>query len=635
MNRNSSPYHNAGWALNEHLEKGRGIKSIAFDGKKKGGAPDKATYATVCKTMQHLSIINEVLNANNKRLRDRIGFDSVRNKGLLYVMLYELLFGKYMKIRGGGKIKRMIVKYEKELRREVEDYVSKNGGVGGDATGAVIFPRYIRVNALHSNVSDMVDTLKKDLSSKMDEAQTNGAKEETRPSLIYADAHVPDLLVLPPTASSWLHYEYEPVKSGKIVLQDKSSCFSALVLAHGLGKCANEEGKVESCDYIDACSAPGNKTSHLAALVHSSIGDDDTTTKKKKKKGKANKPISTIFAFERSESRYKILDDRMKLLVPPPSDNGNKVAVVPIHGDFLKADPSDPQFASVRAIMLDPSCSGSGIVNSPDRWMEKNGGDDNAKDNKRIHSLSNFQLVALKHAMSFPNVDRIVYSTCSVHEEENEAVVSKALSEVSENWEGGDEWELMAPVCLDHWPRRGKEGGIGGLSKSQADCLVRCDGMDGDATNGFFVSFLVRKKLTNGSEKKARKEIDNAGIESYTGQFAAVCNKSTAAVFEVVPGKDDSADSSEHVQPTQSQKPAKKKMSPTEAKADVTPSTKAADKSVTKREKKLSWKRRQALQKNQRLKKKEDAAKQALQKNPKPKKKKKNDVSSGTAKDGE
>ena len=126
--------------------------------------------------------------------------------------------------------------------------------------------------------------------------------------------------------------------------------------------------------------------------------------------------------------------------------------VVPIHCDFLKVDPADPKFANVRAILLDPSCSGSGIVNSPDRWMESIDNDDNGvqqKDMKRIKSLSNFQLVALKHAMSFPNVDRVVYSTCSVHDEENEAVVSKALSEVSTD-DPYDGWELFAPVCLEH-----------------------------------------------------------------------------------------------------------------------------------------------------------------------------------------
>ena len=628
MNRNSSPYASAGWLLNEHLQKRRGIKSIAFEnsnngngkGKSKNAAPDKATYATVCKSMQHLSILNEVLNANDKKLRKAIGFDTVRNKGLLYVMLYELLFGKYKSIRGGGKLKRLIVKQEKALRSEAEECVAKHGGVVGGDANAVAFPRYIRVNTLRANVAEVVDRLKEDLSAKrMNEGDE---ASDALSAAIYADAHIPDLLVLPPTASSWLHHDYEPANTSKIVLQDKSSCFSALAMACGLG-----EDKLEAFDYIDACAAPGNKTSHLAALVCSSLDDDDDKTQpKKKKKGKKvagngqDKPKSTIFAFERNSARYEILSNRMEKIVAPPAENGNKVGVTPIHGDYLKADPSDPQFANVKAIMLDPSCSGSGIVNSPDRWMEESGDDGKQKkDMKRIQSLSNFQLVALKHSMSFPNVDRIVYSTCSVHEEENEAVVAKALSEVmnnSEEEEDGNEWQLMAPVCLEHWPRRGKEGGIGGLTKDQANCLIRANGLDGDETNGFFVSFFVRKRLADELKKRERKAIDIEGVPTYDGQFVGMCKKANSPAN--VETKDTSTE--EPAKSKQQQQQGKQAKAKTDAATMTTAkaknsaassSTKAAEKSAKKREKKLAWKRKQALQKGIRMKKKEATSKSA------------------------
>ncbi|KAL7548447.1 hypothetical protein ACHAWF_011735 [Thalassiosira exigua] len=585
MNKNSSPYHSAGWLLNEHLQKRRGIKSIAFDGQngKGKGAPDKATYATVCKTIQHIPAINEILNANNKKLSKGIGLDSVRNKGLMYVMLHELLFGKYKSIRGGGKIKRMIVKHEKELRHEVDNYVSKHGEPGG-SKGYANFPRYIRVNTLRSNIPDVLGHIREDLNG----TETTSASDCA--GSIYADAHVPNLLVLPPSASSWLHHDHELVKLGKIVLQDKSSCFPALVLAHGLGDMNEDEA--DSFDCIDACSAPGNKTSHLAALVHTSLGD--VVQPKKKRRGKVVKPKSTIFAFERTSTRYNILKDRMEQLVTSPSENGNKVVVEPVHGDFLKANPSDPKFSNVRAIMLDPSCSGSGIVNSPDRWSEES---DNPKDEKRIQSLSNFQLVALKHAMSFPNVDMIVYSTCSVHEEENEAVVSKALSEV-DDFEDENQWTLMPPACLDHWPRRGKEGGIGGLTKSQAHCLVRCDGLDGDETNGFFVAFFVRKKL-NAGEKKSQEKICNGsvGIPIYEGQFAQViCRKGDDAT--VAASGNNTVGQKESEQVRQSTKGQAEQQTNTKKQSVLQPKAK-------KREKKLAWKRKQALQKAQRLKKKE------------------------------
>jgi putative methyltransferase len=34
-----------------------------------------------------------------------------------------------------------------------------------------------------------------------------------------------------------------------------------------------------------------------------------------------------------------------------------------INGDFLNYDPLDPKFSNVQLILLDPSCSGSGMLN--------------------------------------------------------------------------------------------------------------------------------------------------------------------------------------------------------------------------------------------------------------------------------
>eukprot|EP00986_Skeletonema_menzelii_P011954 scaffold6337_cov144-Skeletonema_menzelii.AAC.6 len=555
MSKNTSPYHAAGTLLNTYLQhRNRGLKSIAFDSGDKN-VPSSSSYATVAKTIQHLPAINSILNANNKKLSKAIDFDSFKNKGLGYVMIYELLFSKFQKIRGGGLIKRMIVKHEKELRREADEYTSKNPSIGDLSSN---FPRYVRVNVMHSKVADAADILQEELTK-------NSSQDDT----IYADAHVPDLLVLPPNASSWLHQESDLVKSGKIILQDKSSCFSALVCASS----SDFRG-----DYIDACSAPGNKTSHLAALLHASFiaaDEDEPPKKKKKKKGKASKIQSTVFAFERSSARFDTLKSRMDQLV-----SSSSVAVEPIHGDFLKIDPSDPKYANVRAIMLDPSCSGSGIVNAPDRSTTQN-----SDERNRIQTLANFQTVALKHSMSFPQVERIVYSTCSVHDEENEMVVSNALAEMNNSvTEDGSEWKLVAPHCLQNWPRRGKEG-VGGLSKSQADCLIRCDGLDGDETNGFFVSYFERARVSkDATSSQSSEETCNATLEIplYNGQYKNI----------------------ETEVPSNQAEEGKRKVAKSK---NTTPTTdKAAEISAKKRAKKLAWKRKQALQKEERLKKRKE-----------------------------
>jgi putative methyltransferase len=69
------------------------------------------------------------------------------------------------------------------------------------------------------------------------------------------DEHVPNLLLFPPDFS----FQCDPLYlSGKIILQDKASCFPALILSPPAS-----DGTV----VIDATAAPGNKTSHLSALM--------------------------------------------------------------------------------------------------------------------------------------------------------------------------------------------------------------------------------------------------------------------------------------------------------------------------------------------------------------------------------
>jgi putative methyltransferase len=140
----------------------------------------------------------------------------------------------------------------------------------------------------------------------------------------------------------------------------------------------------------------------------------------------------------------------MEQLVPT-----KQLRVVMQHLDFLKTDPSN--YPSVRSILLDPSCSGSGIFTSPDGHAGE------VNDPSCMESLSNFQLVALKHGMSFPQVKRIVYWMCSLHEQENEGVVVQAL-------QVNPDWQLVAPACLKHWKRQGRR--VAGLTKKQAQCLI-------------------------------------------------------------------------------------------------------------------------------------------------------------------
>ena len=69
------------------------------------------------------------------------------------------------------------------------------------------------------------------------------------------DSHIPNLLAFNPTVQLNDDPSY---LSGKLIFQDKASCFPAFVLdpPHG-----------DNAIVIDATAAPGNKTSHLSALM--------------------------------------------------------------------------------------------------------------------------------------------------------------------------------------------------------------------------------------------------------------------------------------------------------------------------------------------------------------------------------
>eukprot|EP00210_Caulerpa_lentillifera_P006910 g6607.t1 len=235
-------------------------------------------------------------------------------------------------------------------------------------------PCYARVNILKTSLTLTLDSCK-----------------DLRPEPINL---LPDLLKFPPGAQ--LH-NHVLVKNGSLFLQGLGSCF----VAHTLQP--EPMWKV-----IDACAAPGHKTTHLAALLP---------------------PPGSILAFDINSNRLKRLQQNLSL------SGATNVHIKRI--DFLSTDPRSEEYKDVDGLILDPSCSGSGTVYSrmddllPSTYKDHTSGV-SFKDDKRIQRLASFQTKMLRHGLSFPNLKRLVYSTCSVHEEENEKVVQSVLQEARE-----------------------------------------------------------------------------------------------------------------------------------------------------------------------------------------------------------
>lgn len=55
--------------------------------------------------------------------------------------------------------------------------------------------------------------------------------------------------------------------------------------------------------------------------------------------------------------------------------------------------------------------------------------DDQEEIQSRLASLAAFQLRCLNHGLRFPRLKRLVYSTCSIHSQENEEVVAACLQQ--------------------------------------------------------------------------------------------------------------------------------------------------------------------------------------------------------------
>ena len=86
-----------------------------------------------------------------------------------------------------------------------------------------------------------------------------------------------------------------------------------------------------------------------------------------------------------------------------------------VNADFLSLEAA--KYSEVEYIVLDPSCSGTGMA-------KRGGGQEEEPSQERLRSLSSVQSRLLSHALSFPAVKKVVYSTCATSEQENEKVVT-------------------------------------------------------------------------------------------------------------------------------------------------------------------------------------------------------------------
>ncbi|XP_030895591.1 probable 28S rRNA (cytosine-C(5))-methyltransferase [Leptonychotes weddellii] len=436
----------------------------------------KQLYALVCETQRYSAVLDAVIASAGllraeKKLRPH----------LAKVLVYELLLGKGFR-GGGGRWKPLLDRHQARLKAElarlkVQRRVSRNEDllqVGSRPGTASQVPRFVRVNTLKTSLDDAVDYFKRQGFSYQGRASRSGFLHpltlillgvpsyvlliECRTKFIFSLNFAPssflivksclfkiqDLGEILPKHTDWRFVSASLVRAAFLSVSDVVTPSSTATVPQ------KREGQREkrgvTAHVIDACAAPGNKTSHLAALLQN--------------QGK-------IFAFDLDAGRLA----SMATLLARAGVSCCELA----EEDFLAVSPSDQRYRRVQYILLDPSCSGSGM---PARQLEEPGAGTPSK--ARLQALAGFQQRALRHALTFPSLQRLVYSTCSLCQEENEDVVRDALQQNPGTFR-------LAPV-LPSWPHRGL-----GTFPGAEHCLRASP--ETTLTGGFFVAVLERVEV--------------------------------------------------------------------------------------------------------------------------------------------
>ncbi|KAG5965135.1 hypothetical protein E4U58_002921 [Claviceps cyperi] len=509
---------------------GGSLKARVF-GRKNLKSPPSQLYALVLETCKWSGVLKEVIERA----------ELLRHERKLTPLLALLLVHDLLLAKGGialpqshglrSSIDRHKARLSSEftrarLRRKAPSVEALRGQVHQATAGEeASYPRWVRVNALLSTVEEQLATTfrayqKVETIREVVASATASAGDDRRK--VFLDPHVPSLLAITPGSDL---SKTEAYASGKIILQDKASCFPAYLL----------DPRPQDGDVVDACAAPGNKTTHLASILHGhSLPNGDC----------ASKGQSTIFAFEKDARRAQTLQKMVRIA------DAKDMTRIAAGQDFLQVNVQDAVYKNVSALLLDPSCSGSGIVGrdsmpplhlpelsscssssspsslaqqkkkkppredpsnqrkrkldqvadtqSPNRTLlrDDDGNEtvlDSEKDlHERLQALSSFQLTLLLHAFRFPSATKVTYSTCSVHRQENEHVVMKALQSGVARARG---WCILRRedqvAGMKAWPVRGLVDACEG-DEDIAEGCIRTYKDDGHGVMGFFVAAFVR-----------------------------------------------------------------------------------------------------------------------------------------------
>uniref|UniRef100_A0A4W3IBV7 NOP2/Sun RNA methyltransferase family member 7 n=1 Tax=Callorhinchus milii TaxID=7868 RepID=A0A4W3IBV7_CALMI len=274
---------------------------------------------------------------------------------------------------------------------------------------ASTLPLYAWVNALKISLEDVMNILELEGFPKVKSVS------EFQGQSFCQDRHCQDLLLFPSQIKCML-YDLQLFTSYKLVIQDKTRSLAP----HSVKALMNMDDDIV---VTNACSR--------LTVAHMSVLTDQNSSKVY---------VCGVKA-ELQQTELRRLFEEMGC---------KNVKLIP--QNFTDIEPTDPRLQKVKVILLVPQCSASGVSNPVDFILNEHGDTGLLQDlsqgtvsEEKLNVLVKRQAEELMHAIKFPKVQAIVYSTCSVYPEENEQIVNPVLGKRIEGSKL-QPYRLSAPV---------------------------------------------------------------------------------------------------------------------------------------------------------------------------------------------
>ncbi|KMK77158.1 16S rRNA (cytosine(967)-C(5))-methyltransferase RsmB [Alkalihalobacillus pseudalcaliphilus] len=220
-------------------------------------------------------------------------------------------------------------------------------------------------------------------------------------------------------------------EQGLFTAQDESS----MLVARALGPLPNEK-------VLDSCAAPGGKSTHLAEQMNNQ---------------------GMLVSIDLHEHKVKLIQDQAKRL---------GLTMIEAKSGDVRTFSSETEHESFDKILLDAPCSGLGVIRrKPDiKWLKQE------SDIKDIAALQKSLLEAV--APLLKKGGRLVYSTCTIDKEENEAIVEQFLQTHPEF-----QWDKSLSERLPH-----QVSNVKGFAEGSVTILPQ-----DFETDGFYIACLMKQ----------------------------------------------------------------------------------------------------------------------------------------------